>query len=93
MITCDEKCICDDIASTDIITRGGYMGFSADTSLKKLLDDSAARAVLVKHLGERTNDPRVNQVLYESLRSISYYPEAGISKETLEKIDTELKAL
>ncbi len=69
------------------------MGFSADMSLKKLLDDAGARAVLVKHLGERTNDPRVNQVLRESLRSISYYPEAGITKETLGKIDAELKAL
>lgn len=69
------------------------MGFSADTTLKKLIDDEQARAVLAKHLSDKVNDPRVDQVLYETLRSISYYPEAGISRATLEAIDAELKAL
>jgi hypothetical protein len=68
------------------------MGFSVNSRLKDLLDDERARAVLVKHLGHR-NDPRVNMVLYESLRSIAYYPEANISREQLEAIDEELKAL
>ena len=69
------------------------MGFSVDTTLSKLLADPRAKAVLVKHLGDRTNDPRIDQVMYESLRSISYYPEAGISRDTLLKVDEELKAL
>ena len=69
------------------------MAFSVDTTLSKLLADPAAKAVLEKHLGNRANDPRVNQVMHESLRSISYYPEAGITRETLLKVDEELKAL
>jgi hypothetical protein len=68
------------------------MGFSVNSRLKDLIDDERARAVLVKHLGYR-DDPRINMVLYESLRSIAYYPEANISQEQLRAIDEELKAL
>jgi hypothetical protein len=68
------------------------MAFSVNSRLKDLIEDERARAVLVKHLGHR-EDPRINMVLYESLRSIAYYPEAHISKEQLQAIDEELKAL
>ena len=68
------------------------MGFSVNSRLKDLIEDERARAVLVKHLGYR-DDPRINMVLYESLRSIAYYPEAGISQEKLKAIDEDLKAL
>lgn len=68
------------------------MGFSVNSRLKDLIDDERARAVLIKHLGDR-DDPRINMVLYESLRSIAYYPEANISQEKLQAIDEELRAL
>ena len=69
------------------------MSLSVDTTLRKLLDDPKARSILEKHLGNRTTDPRVDQVMHETLRSISYYPEAGISTATLKAIDEELQAL
>ena len=68
------------------------MAFSIDSKLKDLLTDERVREVLVKHLGHR-NDPRVNQVMYYSLREIASYPEANISREQLKAIDEELKAL
>ncbi len=68
------------------------MGFSVSSRLKDLIDDERARAVLIKHLGYR-DDPRINMVLYESLRAIASYPEAGISREKLQAIDEDLRAL
>jgi hypothetical protein len=68
------------------------MPFSVDSTLKDLIADERARAVLIKHLGYR-DDPRINEVMYATLRQVSYYPEAGISREKLEAIDADLKAL
>ena len=68
------------------------MGFSANSRLKDLIEEERARAVLVKHLGHR-DDPRINEVLYYSLREIAFYPEAGISQAQLQAIDEDLKAL
>lgn len=69
------------------------MAFSVDSTLKALLDDPSAKAVLVKHLGDRTGDSRIYSVLHETLRSISYYSEAEISQELLKAIDADLKEL
>lgn len=69
------------------------MPFSVDSKLKDLLDDPRAREVLLKHFGDRSNDPQVGMVMYESLRSISYYPEAGITPEKLKAVDEDLKKL
>lgn len=69
------------------------MSFSVDSKLKDLLTDERAQAVLRKHFPNRGNDPRVQEVLYYSLRQIAYYPEAGISQEKLQAIDEDLKAL
>ena len=69
------------------------MAFSVDTTLATLLADPGARSVLEKHFGDRTNDPRIDQVMYESLRAISHYPEAGITSEKLRAVDEDLKAL
>ena len=69
------------------------MAFSADTTLKELLNDPAATAVLEKHFGARANDSRIQEVMYESLRAISYYPEAGISADLIQKVDADLKKL
>ena len=68
------------------------MALSINSKLKDLLADERAREVLAKHLGRR-NDPRVNEVMYYSLREIAYYPEANISKAQLDAIEEDLKAL
>ena len=69
------------------------MGFSVDSRLRDLLADERAQAVLRTHFPGRDNDPRIQEVLYYSLREIAYYPEAGISREKLEAVDADLKAL
>ena len=69
------------------------MAFSVDSKLEDLLKDEGAQQVLRKHFPNRGNDPRVQQVLYDSLRQIATYPEANISQEKLRAIDEDLKAL
>ena len=69
------------------------MAFSVDSKHKDLLADERAAAVLRKHFPDRGNDPRVQEVLYYSLRQIAYYPEAGINQEKLQAMDEDLKAL
>ena len=69
------------------------MGFSVDSRLKDLLEDERAQAVLRKHFSGKEGDPRIQEVLYYSLRQIAYYPEAGISREKLTAVDEDLKAL
>lgn len=69
------------------------MTLSIDSTLKDLLADERARAVLEKHLGRRDNDPRIHMVMYWSLRTIASYPEAGITPEQLRAIDEELRQL
>jgi hypothetical protein len=69
------------------------MAFSADSTLKDLLADEQAQQVLRRHFPNRGNDPRIQEVLYYSLRQIATYPEAGISQEKLKAIDEDLKAL
>ena len=69
------------------------MGFSVNSRLKDLLADEGAQAVLRKHFPGQGNDPRIQEVMFYSLREIAYYPEAGISQEKLNAIDEDLRAL
>jgi hypothetical protein len=69
------------------------MAFSVDSTLKDLIADDRAVEVLRKHFPNRRNDPRVQEVLYYSLRQIATYPEAGISQEKLQAVDKDLQAL
>ena len=69
------------------------MAFSVDSTLKDLIADERAVEILRKHLPGHRNDPRVQEVLYYSLRQIATYPEAGISQKKLKAIDEDLKAL
>ena len=69
------------------------MGFSVDSKLKDLLADERAREVLRKHFPESANDPRINMVMYYSLRAIASFPEAGITSDKLKALDEDLKKL
>jgi len=69
------------------------MPFSVDSTLKELLADPRAIETLRRFFPGRENDSRVSMVMYETLRSIASYPEAGISPETLRALDEELRKL
>ncbi len=72
------------------------MAFSINSTIKDLLADERAKAVVEKHVPGASRHPQIYEVYYETLKSVSYYPEAaaaGLTREKLEAIDAELKAL
>jgi hypothetical protein len=72
------------------------MSFSINSTIKDLLADERAKAVVEKHVPGASRHPQIYEVYYETLKSISYYPEAaaaGLTKEKLAAIDADLKAL
>ena len=69
------------------------MAFSADSRLSDLIADERARAILTQYFGDHTNDSRVQMVLYYTLREVASFPEAGISSQTLQAVDEELRKL
>ena len=70
------------------------MAFNGDTKMGVMLDDAAARAVLVKFLPEiNTAGPMLNLARGMSLKQVAGFPQAKISKEKLQAIVTELEKL
>lgn len=70
------------------------MGYDADTKMGALLDDPAAKEVLLKFLPEiGTAGPMLNMARGMTLRAISGFPQAKISPEKLQAIVTELEKL
>lgn len=69
------------------------MSFSASSTLRDLLADKRAKAVVEKHLPGASKHPDLPQAMYMSLREVSYYPESGLTPSKLKEIDEELKQI
>ncbi len=72
------------------------MPLSTKSTIRDLLANPEAKAILEKHLPNASRHPDLPQALYMSLREVMYYPESasvGVTKEKLEAIDADLQAL
>ena len=72
------------------------MAYSAQSTLQQLLSNEQTKAVLERHLPGASSHPDLPMAMHMTLMQISYYPEAaqaGLTQETLQAIDAELKAL
>lgn len=72
------------------------MGFSINSTIKDILADERAKAILEKHFPGVTKHPDIGMAMYMTLKQISYYPEAaaaGLTKEKLQAIVAELEKL
>ena len=70
------------------------MAFNADSKMGVMLDDPAAKAVLVKFLPEiQTAGPMLNLARGMSLKQVAGFPQAKISSEKLQAIVAELEKL
>jgi hypothetical protein len=69
------------------------MPFSIHSTLREILADERARAVLEKHVPGSTSHPRLDEGKQLSLAEIASYPEAGLSRETLNAIGEDLRRL
>lgn len=66
------------------------MTFNIYSTVRELLNDERAKAVLEKHLPGVSTHPRLPEALYLSLGEVASYPEAGISQEKLQAILADL---
>ncbi len=69
------------------------MPFSIHSTLREILADDRARAVLEKHVPGATSHPRLDEGKHLSLSEIASYPEAGLSQETLQALGDDLGRL
>jgi hypothetical protein len=74
------------------------MGLSADSTIKDILDNPQGKEIFRKHLGdEALNNPQLSQAMGFSLRMVQGFIEGQapgmFTKEMLETVDAELKAL
>ena len=72
------------------------MSYTMHSTLRDILSDERAKAVLEKHMPGASSHPDLPMAMHMTLQQISYYPEAaeaGLSQETLQAIDADLKAL
>ena len=74
------------------------MGLSADSTIQEILDNPAGKEIFRKHLGdEALNNPQLAQAMGFSLRMVQGFIEGQapgmFTKEMLEAVDAELKAL
>jgi hypothetical protein len=66
---------------------------TAATSIGDLLDDPAAKAILVKYIPELANSPQIAQARGLTLKAIQAYAGGALTDETLGKIDWDLGKL
>ena len=66
---------------------------SADTDLGTLLDDPAAKAVLVKHIPDVVKSEQIDMARSLTLKLLQSYAGDKLTDETLAKIDADLAKL
>ncbi|MEZ4635622.1 MAG: hypothetical protein R2873_28025 [Caldilineaceae bacterium] len=69
------------------------MPFTLSSTVRELLNDEAARAVVEKHLPGTSKHPDLPMAMHMSLREVSYYPESGLTQAKLKASEEELKGL
>lgn len=68
--------------------------FSVETStIGDLLDNQAAKAVLVKHMAGMAENPQIEMARPMTLKQIQGFAPDQISDEVLAKVDADLKTL
>jgi para-nitrobenzyl esterase len=66
---------------------------TATTPIGTLLDDPAAKAVIVKYLPEVATSPQIDQARGMTLKDVQQYSPDKVSDQTLANIDAELARL
>jgi hypothetical protein len=66
---------------------------TATTTIGELLDDAAAKAVLVKYIPQVVSSPQIDMARGMTLKDTQQYAPDMVSDDTLAKIDAELAKL
>ena len=69
------------------------MAFNADSTLKQILADPQARAVVEKHVPGFSKHPLLGMAMGMTLKQISGFPQAGIAADKFKAILEDLAKL
>lgn len=69
------------------------MSYSIESTVRDLLENDAAKAVVEQHLPGISDHPQIDMARGMSLSTVAKYTDGLISQDALEKIDADLKAL
>jgi len=69
------------------------MALSVDSKVKELLKNEAAADLIEKYAPGFKTNPQVKLVQGLTFRKLASYPQAGLTPEQVEEIDSALKAL
>jgi len=70
----------------------GYYS-TASTPIGTLLDDPAAKAILIKYIPEVATNPQIDAVRTQTLKAVQSYAPDKITDQVLANIDADLSAL
>ena len=69
------------------------MLFSVNSTLREILADERAKAILDKHIPGASLHPQIDMGLHMSLREVAMYPEANLNAEKLKALVEDLEQL
>lgn len=69
------------------------MAFNRHSTVRQVLDDDAAREVLLKHVPGALTHPDLDMAMDMSLSTVASYPESGLTRETFEALVADLEKL
>ena len=69
------------------------MPYTANSTIRELMADEQARAVVEKHLPGASTHPQLPEAMYMTLREVSWYPESGLNQEKLDALVADLAKL
>ena len=69
------------------------MAFGANSTIKDVMENEQAKAILEQHLPGVSNHPLLPQAWYMTLREVSMYPESGMTADKYKAIIGDLEQL
>ena len=69
------------------------MAFSASSTLREILANEQAKAIMERHLPGASTHPDLPTAMDMSLKEVSYYPESGLTSAKLAAIVADLEKL
>ena len=69
------------------------MPYSENSTVRELMADERARAVVEKHLPGASTHPQLPEAMHMTLREVSWYPESGLTQGKLKSLVEDLAKL
>jgi hypothetical protein len=69
------------------------MAFTANSTVRQLMADERAKAVIEKHIPGASKHPDLPQAMSMTLRELSYYPQSGLTQDKLRAIEEDLQKI